>query len=491
MRESNRPGHVRRLGISMAALLFVAGCANRQRQEERETQILELRSQQQQGAEALARARAETQELERSLDAARDERDSAAATVSSLRANIESLEESAEKLRAENANSLAKFERSEGARESLLESLRTVQEQAAKNVEELADLRQRVSEDTEQLRGARATVEAVQKEFGRVNHELERARSEVATKESVIKSMSAGNDTQSMLGKTLAAAEADNRELVAKYEALAARLQARGEDVPSTPELGDAAPAGLAAAVAPASGFRELLEARGGAILRREAAWDGVDVMVVFGAVGLLLGAIGLVGLPWTLLRSRRLRGHVATLEQKVTAFARSERRERSATAREDRPRSAERGSIRRRGKFSPIISAASDGHPSPRLEDELEEIRDDEAGDFDEVTVSLGRMGGELPQPSDLVRQYQARAQEAAAPPSAAAWEDDEEDDDGSDGEFANTQIIRGLSDLDELDDAPPVIPAARKSSERKDDREFMAELKDLIGQKVDEMIR
>ena len=378
-------------------------------------------------------------------------------------------------------------------------------------VERMADLRQSVVEYDARVQGLRATTASLRKEFSRVNHELDRVRSDLVTKESVIRSMSTGGRTVVVLSKKLAAMEDQKRELVAKCTALTRRLESRqvtgGVEVAKADPGTDAkvvavaVPSSESRAAAPggAADFPSLVRARAGSILAGDAAWDGVDVTLTVASIGVLFFVLWLVTLPSRLRKKRYLNEEIDVLHQKLHGFVNADRdgeEQRSSVARQGRKPLAGGSFIRRPGQFSPIISnqhrdelPVAEGHDrGAEIESNLQ-IFDEVTEEVEELTVNLGRMDSAMSQPPGATTENQTQMRSVSP---EASWDDDE---DSGDDELARTQIISHLDDLggEDMDQATPRGRASKPDAaakSRKDDREFTAELKDMIGQKVDEII-
>lgn len=488
-------------GACLAFAALAVGCGSAEKQAQRNIEVEQLRELNDRYVESLAESKQSVHQLRQDVSSLRQRETVVAAERDDLRSKLEATVQSRSEAVAARDAATGSLARSERDTRALRESLKQVQNQAAKNVEELADLRQNVVEHEERVQGLRSTGTALRKEFSRLNRELERARAELVTKSAVISSMTTGNDSQKHLSKKLAAVEAEKHELFAKYEALAARMKSDGKDVPeitTTTAAVDVDAARADSSSAPAAknpgGFVTLVQARAGAILRGDAAWDGVDVMLTVGTCGVLLCVLWLLFLPLRMRNARDARDEIEGLQQRLYELANADRDDRGSS-RHDRETSSGGKVVRRRGQFSPIISSPSEEEGAEDIEQELESLEAEDEEEFEEVTVNLGRISGDLPQPSDLVKEYQEKAEEPVSEAPAASWDEEEDEEEVVEDEFANTQIIPSLGDLDDLDDEPEA-PAARDIEQsapgkKTDDREFMAELKDLIGQKVDEMIQ
>ncbi len=500
-----------RVAVLLGVLAITAGCGSSQKLASARVEVDRLRKLNDTYVAALVDSKQATQRLRQESSLAREKQKIAAADAESFGVRFAALQEEARTLTAERDDANARLAASVNVREKLGRTLKAVQNQAAQNVEELADLRQSVVEYDARVQGLRATTASLRKEFSRVNHELDRVRSDLVTKESVIRSMSTGGRTVVVLSKKLAAMEDQKRELVAKCTALTRRLESRqvtgGVEVAKADPGTDAkvvavaVPSSESRAAAPggAADFPSLVRARAGSILAGDAAWDGVDVTLTVASIGVLFFVLWLVTLPSRLRKKRYLNEEIDVLHQKLHGFVNADRdgeEQRSSVARQGRKPLAGGSFIRRPGQFSPIISnqhrdelPVAEGHDrGAEIESNLQ-IFDEVTEEVEELTVNLGRMDSAMSQPPGATTENQTQMRSVSP---EASWDDDE---DSGDDELARTQIISHLDDLggEDMDQATPRGRASKPDAaakSRKDDREFTAELKDMIGQKVDEII-
>jgi predicted nucleic acid-binding Zn-ribbon protein len=516
--------------VFACAALLLAGCAGEPKQGRRGSEAQQLRELNARYAESLSASEQTLHELRDEVDRLRSQREAAREETERMRASAAALKDSVTKLEAEKLALQAERDKSDKARQTAEEKLKEVQGTAAANVHELADLRQKAVEYEERIEGLRSNNASLRKEFSRLNRDLEKVRSELGTRDAVIQSMTQGNDGEKLLGQQLASLERENLTLRSRCEALISRLKEHGEDASDVLEesaSADPAPGSGAGqhGIGALGDFATLLRQRFAAVLRGDSRWNGVDIALASAAGGVLVFLVGLVCLPLGWRRARRLRRELVALEWKVAAMSSSDRPERSPpsspAARAERPTSATGSFVRRRGQFSPIISsqtvqresAGEEGEEAFQSEAEQPvEIdplaAEDDTEEVEEVTINLGRKSTEAPQPSDLVTEYQAQARTRVARRSSGPAEtlarfasrDHAEDEDSGEDEFASTQVISSVGDLDAKDEATDLVGRAgdedRSAGGRggrpvRDDREFLSELKDLIGQKVDEIIR
>jgi len=503
--------------VCSTLLVLLVSCGGAPKKpDQTQIEVLELRELNERFVHSLADSQAQVQRLQQEASKLREERGNAQAqaeAASKQVAEVEAAKVEADTRSAELTNAVTKAEKLRSVAQT---NLKRVQNQAVANVEELADLRQNALETKERIDSLRSSNASLRKEYSRVNRELERARSEIVTKEAVIQSMTQGSASEKTLSRKLADLEKEKGALQLKYSELLEKAKAGGEVTIAAAPVPTAEP--IVEEITPAASQEDLsnvavlLKARTAGLFNGDAAWDGVDVTLAVALVGILLVGIWLVMLPFSMGKSQRFRQEISVLEQQVVELSHAldgevEVDDADPAARSERSEPKAGGFVRR-GNFSPIISNQS---PEEEELDELASLDEEHGDEFEEeMTVNLGQMSADLPQPFDLVKQYQAQADainsaheseeveeeeyeevEVESPEASATddW-DDEEEDDFEDDEFANTQIIPSINDLEDIDvEASAEKPAAKKSSGDKE--EFMSELKDLIGQKVDEMIQ
>ena len=500
-------------GICLVLLVATAGCVSRQRLTDKETELAELRKVNETQVEALAVANERLSNSRQRSDELGAERDALSSDLTTTRHELEENRNTLATVEQQKAGLATQLEQAQRVFKAERDRLKAATRAASEQVDELTRLRAQAAEFTRRQEVLQTANTALRAENRKTHQELERTNSELLAANAVIRSITAagveGQDAQAaVLQAQVAQLEREKRALEAEKDVLASRVvdpSATGDQV----ELAAAsAPATVATAGAEGTwqDFFALVGARAKLMARGEASWDAVDKTLACAAVGgvLLLGVR--VWLPHSWRRRTRSSRELAALHQRIEEL---EMQDASVGAQQPSPaprRARPSTVVRRGGKFSPIIQSTDE--TLDEIDVSEEEIVQTEEEIDAEVTVQLGSFDPvdltaldpqETESPSADVEEPSAYDDDTASVPESAApaveedaWADDDDDDGDDDDEFANTQIIPSLSELEELGDVTqPMKPAQKKKKGSKRDREFMDELKDIIGQKVDEMIQ
>lgn len=451
------------------ALAFLVGCVSLSEHRALEAEVAAAQATNARQVESLTRLEdrlVSTQVAgERTLaerDAARAQLEDANATIAERDLKIAEGVKAREALSARIAEVEAELARDRAKLQSVVQT-------ATAQVEEMARLRTQSEEFAQREESLKSANTALRAEVAKARRELDKTNSDLLAANAVIRSISSGRSDGSD-AKTLAL-----EEKVRQLEAEKRALEARGPQSPGSDETerthsemqvahagatdGDEPPKTSAKAAA-SVGFFSLVKERFAGIRAGTATWDGVDCLFVTAAGLAACALIWFLCMPLRSRRKAKAAARVRTLQRRVQEL---ERAGTAASAGGASSRGARRGtgvSVRRSSSFSPVIAA-------PPPEPEEEEAYAEEPEYEEEVTVQLGAI----------------RSSADSGHPSAdETWADAEEEED----EFANTQIIPTLSELEDLEGPPR--PAPRRKRGNSSD---MGDLKDLIGQKVDELIR
>ena len=479
-----------RRGLVLACLLLTVGCVSQQELDEKNQQLAAARRNSTEQAAELAKAQQAAaranEELHELTEASTRLEAELAAVQEELSAKVAALS-SAE---SEKVDMVTRLTRAEQAVARERSKVKKAVSAATEQVEELTRLRAQARELTQSDESLRATASALRAEKEKLDKELETAQSELLAANAVIRSISQGGsegqDAQAaVLQDKIAVLEKKNRGLEQELDQL--RAVAKGsvpaELLGSVSDSADGSSEAKAAGV----GFVGLLQERLQGMVAGESQWDGTDVTVVCAVGAFFLILVWLVLWP---LRATRRKRQKAMLNDLQTRLAQAERRaDGSEDERGGRVVGRRSASARARGVvLSPIVDVDEDEVE----EEDVEEDEYDEA--MDEVTVQLGAFDpSDAAEPEALASEHAEGEAWDGEAEAEGEYEEDDEDEDEEDDEFANTQIIPSLNELDglgELENPSKKSPQG-KSADQPKDRDFMNELKEMIGQKVDEMIQ
>jgi predicted nucleic acid-binding Zn-ribbon protein len=539
-------------GVVLTFLGLLAGCTSGRLLEVKEREIDELRFLNAKKNESLSTALGHSVLLTERLSSLEVEKASLLAELAGLQAEAKRDKQSLEALEREQAQLQEKLDGVEKALEKLKRTHAQVKTVASSTAGELADLRLRKQELEERAESLNQTNGSLREQNATLAREFEQLRADLVRERAVVRSLQGGagpGERVEGLERQLRGLEEEHKKLRGENVVLLQQVQALraqlGESGPgataSEGQGGDFAPLTTAASLRL---YREdprglwveavgLVGSRLAKARRGDVAWDGVDLLLIGGGAAGLLTAIWLALAPVRWRRRRRLKQELELAQRRVRDLESREAQD-SSDAPPARRRSERRSSVvRRPGQFSPIISGesprvaatapAAAPPAAPAADDELEEIVTVNLGGGDSRTVPIDPLGAgrafpaidesavtealgiRKRHPRQLVeRGGAAPAKEALADDDTAEIEDAGEDEAGElEDEFANTQIIPRLSELEDLasrerrkgvETAPKQAspkPLSKAAAPPRDDREFLAELKEIIGQKVDELIR
>jgi hypothetical protein len=557
------------LGLGTLVLASAAGCVQRQQYVQQELELNALREESLQVRKSLDQRDVEVQALREQVSSLSAERDQLAKAAGALRSTVEVEARKSATASAQVAEIDERFQRTQKLYEKLRETLSQVKEAASATAVELAELRLKRRELEERVNALVRSTEDLRVEKAKASQEAEEVRNELKRERVLVRSRQ-DLESESLakvtdLSRKVEDLTRERKNLIDEKAALVEQVKVFQFQVGSL-SAGSSGPPQAALSAAGVSGlYRDdpaglwgevagFASARMAKLVGGDASWDKADFVLLGSALLSVCLVVWAALAPLRWLRRRRLQARLAGLQTRVDEAEVAALEEELQEVSEEGPSSPapRRASVRRRARFSPILSQQgeaqeADGDAQATQEEvssageaASEESADDEPIG-DEITVNLGlhrpeQAAASAGAPTPVARTSAAPsvAPTAAGTPAAgpaglrkATVKDKTErtlpqpvsaagraDDEGGD-QFACTQIIDGIGSLEGLGDLEPrTTPASKAAAQgkgvggpvasggrapkssaekkgQKNDREFLDELKDMIGQKVDELIR
>lgn len=481
-------------------LLLTVGCSSQQVVDEKDRKIKDLEQLCTIRQEALKEMRTSIGALQRQLKSQDEKNSKLSADADQTATSLQAKDRKIKNLEDTVAGLEKKLKTSETSYELLQQEHDKVKTVASTTVEELADLRLKSQELVERTNTLGKQNVSLRKESLRLHKEIDQLRSDLVIARSATRGKTLpAKDTAKIefLEKRVQQLEAVNTTLREERSALLASSGGGGSSEVAV---------NLKDPKAVWTHLTTIVRGRVEKVLNGEAKWDKLDIGLAVGLVVVLFAVLWILWTPMRWRKWRRQRRELVALQKRLEERAATSTPRRGDTSRRTvrRERSGPRpAQVRHSKQFSPIISGSTTttdgaaprtGRPARAAEsspdDRVVQEEDDGA-----VTVQLGI--------NPLQRESRPPAAAQASPLGSGAF--GEEVDDGSDDDFGATQLISGLGDLGvepELDeDTQTALDGAggaprKKASEgggtkQPGDQELLAELKEMIGQKLDEFIK
>lgn len=519
-----KPSLRRRIVLGFLCAGVLSGCAGGETLLVKDSRIEELKRRNADQERSLDQLEERIRQLQISVKARTYEKEAAEKSLAEKTADLQKRLRETKQDKNDIARQKVKIESrlidKDRAYDKLRQTLELHRQDSSKYAGEAADLGIRVKDLTARESALRKSSKDLREHNRNLQEQLVAARSKLQKADAVVRSLTENDANEKAVAVNLQVRvrrlefqnkdfRDENSALVKKMQLLTAQLpQDPVEHIPLAPgKIYEDDAAGLWTEV---QGF---VGRRVEAMIAKDSKWDRVDIgLVAFAGVGLF----SFLWLLWTPVRRKKRKAMRCELDDLRERREEMESRDGDAGA-AARPRRARRSgsTVRRSGQFSPIISS----EPTPAEGIQLPAL---EPQDADQTVVmgagGAGRSHGGAARGSNVIgaRQWDDAEEESrdgfdqtqvisgvsnfdlgissaspARDPLASAARPESPESDGADDdeEFGNTQIMPSL----DKSLADPVAPAADSSGGKQStsSQDLMNELEDLIGKKVDELIK